>query len=154
MGTLISLFSYINESLLDDEDVLMDETGREAKSKDTLFKLFKHNKVELYSNFSQQYQKYSDKKELDKIMYNCLDDTDLYPNFIGKYDELRNIIGSQRFYKNENELGNYLHKILSSCFDCKFDVIVNYFSRLKTIIIDISFLKGGQFIMTFSNKVI
>ena len=154
MGTLISLSRYIKESLLDDEDVLMDETGREVKSKDTLFKLFKHNKVELYGNFSQQYQKYSDKKELDKIMYNCLDDAGLYPNFTGKYDELRNIIGSQRFYKNENDLGNSLHKILSSCFDCKFDVMVNYFARLKTIMIDISFLKGGQFIMIFSNKII
>ena len=152
MGTLISLSHYINESLLDDEYVLMDETGREAKSKDTLFKLFKRDKIELYGNFSQQYQKYSDKKELDKTMYKCLDDAGLYPNLKGKYDELRNIIGSQRFYKNENELGNSLHKILSSCFDCKFDVIVNYFAHQKTIMIDISFLKGGQFIMIFDNK--
>ena len=108
---MIQLYKYIKESLLDDEDVLMDETGREAKSKDTLFKLFKRDKIELYGNFSQQYQKYSDKKELDKTMYKCLDDAGLYPNLKGKYDELRNIIGSQRFYKNENELGNSLHKI-------------------------------------------
>ena len=149
-----NLISYIKESLLDDEDVLMKDTGDEVKSKDTLFKLFKQDKVELFGNFSHQYQKYSNKKELDKIMYKCLDDAGLHPNFKGKYDELCNIIGSQSFYGNQIDLSNSLQKILQPCFNCKYDVVVNYFNRMKTCMIEVNFMKGGMFVMIFSNKLV
>lgn len=121
-----------SESLLDDEDEIMNNTSKAIKYSNSIFGKYKFGKIGMLGSIVRLYKTYCDKKGLNDLMYDCLDKLNKGPVLRGLvWDELYNIIGCQEFNSNDKEFEEYLKKLLQPYFKIKIDVIVRNFTKIK-----------------------
>lgn len=142
-----------SESLLDDEDIILDKAEKTIKSSKTLFKRFNVKDVKITPGFKKIYNKNPHLRKLENLAYKWVENTGNSYTLRGDCDELYNIICSQEYDPNERRLAEHLKYILQPYFDEKLTVTVNDFNKLNMYVIDMWFKTNDQYRIILINKV-
>lgn len=142
-----------SESLLDDEDVVLDKAGKVIKSSKTLFKRFNVKDIKITPGFKKIYNKNPHLKELGDLAYKWVENTGNSYTLRGECDELYNIICSQEYDSNERRVAEHLNHILQPYFDEKLTVTVNDFNKLNMYVVEMWFRTSDQYRIILINKI-